>query len=194
MRRVLAVLAFAGLVALPLAWPSRGLAAPTVITLEGIETVTGLQRADTNGDGVMDLLLLSGRTLRVYGLAGTKDARALKAAPRHTWTVPDDVSFVIGPAPGLRGGAGPKERIAWLGTQGLGGPAGASAAPQAERLRSAARASVAWRDREQATFADDGLVWAADEEDQPAGTLELLGVGLIFLLLFLAAAFAGGAG
>lgn len=47
---------------------------------------------------------------------------------------------------------------------------------------------------EQATFADDGLVWAADEEDQPAGALELLGVGLIFLVLLLAAAFAGGAG
>ncbi len=154
MRRRLALLAFACLLALPLAMPPTGIAAPTVITLEGIDTVTGLQRADTNGDGTLDLLLLSGRTLRVYGLTGKGEARTLKATARHTWTVPEDVSFVIGPAPGLRGGTGPQERIAWLGKGGLGGPPGASAAPQAASLREAAKAGVAWRDGEQATFAD----------------------------------------
>ena len=154
MRRVPALLTAAVLLALPLAWPARGDAEPSALTLTGIDKLTGLQRADTDGDGVLDLLLLSGRTLQVYGLAGEAGKRTLGTKPRTTWTVPEDVSFVIGPHPGLRGGAGAKERVAWLGTSGLGGPPGASAAPASQALRDATRASVRWRDGEQATFAD----------------------------------------
>ena len=148
MRRLLPIVMALALGVLPLAAPGSAGAAPQVITLEGLDTVTGLQRADTNGDGVVDLLLLSGRTLVVYGLAGEGGARALSAKPRHTWTVPAEASFVIGPHPLERAAPKRDEVVTWLGTKGFGGP-GAAALP-----KQAAEANVTWRDGEQATFAD----------------------------------------
>lgn len=153
MSRLGPVLVLAGLVGLVLLPPRPASAEPTVITLEGIDKVTGLQRADTNGDGVVDLLLLSDRALRVWGVKAGAD-RAILPKPRHTWTVPEDVSFVIGPFPGGADRTPGAETVTWLGTAGMR-PSRGDALPGDDPVRQAmAQASLGWRDGAQATFAD----------------------------------------
>lgn len=138
---------------LPWMHPAPVAAAPLVITLEGIDTVTDVRAGDTDADGVADLLVLSGRVLRVYGLSGTGEARALAPAPRHRWTVPDDVSFVAPPAVAAKRTAPGAEHVAWVGAAGADFT-GADA-PWGEALAARARAAgLGWRDSDRAAFVD----------------------------------------
>ncbi|MFV1960053.1 MAG: hypothetical protein ACC662_11650, partial [Planctomycetota bacterium] len=66
---------------------------PPQVTLEGPSQVQGLLRADVDGDGITDLLLLQGRTVWIH--PGRRGALPL---PRARWqrSLPDDTDYVDG--------------------------------------------------------------------------------------------------
>ncbi|MDF1701737.1 MAG: VCBS repeat-containing protein [Planctomycetota bacterium] len=131
-------------------------AAPRVLTLEGIDKVTGLQRADTNQDGIIDLLLLSGRRLHVWGATRAADSeeRRVAATPRASWEVPADVSFATGRPLAAQRGTPQGDDVAFLGKAGW--RMGSEGAGQASSLLppEARAAGLSWRDNEQLTFTD----------------------------------------
>ncbi|MDJ0522803.1 MAG: VCBS repeat-containing protein [Planctomycetota bacterium] len=127
-------------VALVLAGVATG--APSQRELSGIETVDGLQIADVSPDGIPDLLLLEGHTLRVWH--GKKGALP-GAEPAVTYALPEGTSFVDAMA-------GAPAALA-VGTQGVllldltgRAPARWTKTPHAW--------APSWRDRDRAVFAD----------------------------------------
>jgi hypothetical protein len=109
--------------------------------LDAPRTVQGLRRADVNGDGLLDLLLLAGRDLRVW--TGARGRRP-SAAPTLRATLGDAVVFADAHA-----GEGPG--LLTLGTDGVAHvPLGAGATAVAV----AQGAPLSWRDQAKATFAD----------------------------------------
>jgi hypothetical protein len=137
---------FGALLALLLA-PKRGAGAEErSVLLTGPSKVQGLLRADVDGDGVLDLLVLEGRSVWLWrGRSG-----ALPAPSGRTVVLPDDVSAVD-----VAGG----ERLLVLGTSGarLVDASGRDApSPPSGETEPGARPgeTLAWRDAERATFAD----------------------------------------
>ncbi len=72
------------------------------VTLETAPVLEGLRIADADGDGLLDVLTVAGRELRVY--PGRKDGRIAPAA-RDTFTLPPDATFAW-PAPRRPGADG----------------------------------------------------------------------------------------
>lgn len=83
----------------------------TTVVFEVGSPISNLRRVDATGDGRMDLLLLSGRTVSIFGAPNGKrpPAKAL-----HTIELPTTVSFVDGGA-----ADGKQAGLVTLGTEGL---------------------------------------------------------------------------
>ncbi len=144
---------------------------PAVLTLTGIDDVQGLQRADVDQDGIIDLLLLSGRRLQVWrGRKGSLPA----AVPTWSVVVSDDVSFLSGP-PRAETKAGSQAQAPTIYAVGRGGLQRIDLSKPSSREAPAAGGAIRWRDGERATFADlarsggvltpttDGWAWRAAE-------------------------------
>jgi hypothetical protein len=137
-RRALALLSCV----LLLATTSRGAhGQPEPPVLLGPSDVQGLRRADVNGDGITDLLLLEGRRVRVW--MGAK-GRLPSGAPPFTWDLPPAVTFVD-----VLPGPGDLPHLLTLGTDGV--HLRPETAPGRPYLPGHA---LAWRDAERAVFAD----------------------------------------
>lgn len=111
----------------------------TTVVFEVGSPISNLRRVDATGDGRMDLLLLSGRTVSIFGAPKGKrpPAKAL-----HTIELPASVSFVDG------GGAdGTQAGLVTLGTEGLRtvGFTGAGDATKAAE-------GIGWRDPDRPSF------------------------------------------
>ena len=132
------------LLLLLLPYAGSAAAAATRIELDAPADVRGLRLADADGDGITDLLLVDGRTVRVY--RGRKDG--LPAA-KPTWicALPSGVSFVDVAPPRADGravliGFG-REGAQQVPLDGVGTPA---SVPGGDAL--------AWRDATKVTFTD----------------------------------------
>ena len=119
-------------------------AAPERVMLETPKSVEGLRLGDVDGDGLTDLLVIEGRTLRIH--RGRKGALP-PAAPTWTGRIADDVSFVdIAPTAGDG-----KAAVLTYGTRGVErvpvlAKGEAVAVPGADPLT--------WRDSKRVVFAD----------------------------------------
>ncbi|MDA1196019.1 MAG: VCBS repeat-containing protein [Planctomycetota bacterium] len=145
----LALVPLLGALVLGLTLPGTHVQAePTTVTLEGAATVQGLQRADVDGDGIVDLLLLSGRTVRVW--RGARGALPT-AGPTWTWEAPATTSFLAAAAPGAHPTPGTPTLLA-IGRDDarlvrLDGSAGADMTPHTT-------SGLGWSDDTRASFAD----------------------------------------
>jgi hypothetical protein len=174
--RVALALAAAGL---GVGAPPRAAAgdAPAPVLLEGFPTVQGIRFADADGDGLLDLMLLQGRRVRIW--RGVKGG-SLAPAPTWTFSIPEEATFAWPGAPSGEGAA----RTPTLTAIGRGGVLRLLPGPPA--AVEGGFVALSWADPARAVLTDfvqgagaflptdEGLRWVPDFVGAAARSLDLV--------------------